>query len=547
MKPHTLSALLLSLTLLCSCKQKTQTELLLEKLDQTLANSAEYESYFLQRVAVLKELRSKADSDEYLYDVNRKLGDEYAYYCMDSSTVYYSENIALAEKMGSGNPYRKIESQLLLAKEYLKGGYYSECEGILKSIPRDKVPEALVFQYFSVYHSLNGEMMTYTKGQQAHDAFRKIHQQLRDSCLKYTPKNTFSWYELKAEEASGEGNKVKMKLCIDQMLSCCEVNSKQYAAALYQYQFCLQSDDPALEEALIRSAIADVMNATKDYASLSDLSKMLYEQGDIDRAFHYVADFAMQDAISFGSKLRPWLIARFFPNLEQAYIQKDMRQKRFMVTLIAALGLVLLMLLFAVLLVKKRQSTLQKTKAKLEKSHEQIEAKNEELSSMLSKFQQLNLRLKESEKVKQEYIIQFLSILSDDISQQRQYKNHVLKYIRMGNAQYIAEEVEQMPPVGNDVQKFYGMFDKAFINIYPDFVEDFSALLSDPKPVLPKDDDLLSPELRIFALIKMGISDSTRIASLLHYSANTIYNYRAKVRNLAKGDRSTFEDRVREL
>ena len=158
-----------------------------------------------------------------------------------------------------------------------------------------------------------------------------------------------------------------------------------------------------------------------------------------------------------------------------------------------------------------------------------------------------NAKMQESDKVKQEYITLYLGMVSDNINASRQYRNHVLKSIRQGNAKALTDEIENQAPVDEDILEFYRMFDQTFINLYPDFVEKFNALLAEGSEIVPKGDDILTPELRIFALIKLGITESSRIASLLHYSANTIYNYRAKIKNRARGSRSDFEEAVRNL
>ncbi|MBO5563482.1 MAG: transcriptional regulator, partial [Bacteroidales bacterium] len=137
--------------------------------------------------------------------------------------------------------------------------------------------------------------------------------------------------------------------------------------------------------------------------------------------------------------------------------------------------------------------------------------------------------------------------LSENISTSRQYRNHVLKYIRRGNDKYLIEEIEALPPIEEDIQEFNKMFDRTFVNLYPDFVECFNALLTEGEAIVPKGDDILTPELRVFALIKLGITESSKIASLLHYSANTVYNYRAKIKNKARGDRELFEEEVRAI
>ena len=198
------------------------------------------------------------------------------------------------------------------------------------------------------------------------------------------------------------------------------------------------------------------------------------------------------------------------------------------------------MLLVALYILSRRQRILVRTRKELEASKGSIERRNKAL-------EEVNGKLKESNKVRQTYIALFLQNLSENISTSRQYKNHVLKYIRRGNDKYLVEEIEATPPIEEDIRSFNKMFDETFISLYPDFVEKFNALLAPGEAITPKGNDILTPELRVFALIKLGINDSSKIASLLHFSANTIYNYRAKIKNKARGDRDLFEEAVKSI
>ena len=157
------------------------------------------------------------------------------------------------------------------------------------------------------------------------------------------------------------------------------------------------------------------------------------------------------------------------------------------------------------------------------------------------------MRLEESDKVKEEYIALFLEKVSDNINKNRKNQNHFLKYLRRGDYKYLIDEIESKPPVEDDIRQFYKMFDEAFLNLYPDFVAQVNSLLAENERITLKDGDSLTPELRICALIRLGVTDSGKMASLLHYSANTVYNYRARIRNKATGPRDKFEDEVKHL
>lgn len=333
------------------------------------------------------------------------------------------------------------------------------------------------------------------------------------------------------------------------MIECTEVNTPDYARAAYFYAhtFRKEPQNPERQEWLIRSAIADVMCATNDYASLNEISRMLFERGDIDRAFKYLADHCMTDALAYNGKLRAWQISQFFPEIERAYQAKHARQTRRMAGVMAVAVALLIILLLLMIFIFKRQQILDSMRRKLQESYLQIDERNRDLVSINSRLVSLNAQIQEADKVKQEYIALFLSILSENISKTRQYRNHVLKSIRQGKTQMLVEEIENLPSLDDDILEFYKMFDETFVNLYPDFVERFNGLLADGAAIVPKGDDILTPELRIFALIKLGITDSSKIASLLHYSANTIYNYRAKIKNKARGSRDEFEAAVRNI
>ena len=371
----------------------------------------------------------------------------------------------------------------------------------------------------------------------------------RNALLAMAGPGTFDWYMLKMEEAVQYGRLQEAKECAGKLVDVSEEGSHEYAIACYHYQDML-GENASLEEKmlwLIRSAYTDVMCATKDYASLNFLASDLFSCGDIDRAFSYTADHCMPDAIFFGGKLRPWQIAMFFPEIGKAYQDKNTRWQRSMNAMVTAMAALITVMVVLLVFIYMRQRVLDKTRKALQTSYLAIEHRNQDLIEANRKLSDLNAKILESDKIKQEYITLFLSILSENINTIRQYKNHVLKYIRRGNAADIVAEIEALPPIDEDITEFYKMFDTTFLNLYPDFVDKFNSLLAEGEAITTKGDDTLTPELRVFALIKLGIADSSKIASLLHYSANTIYNYRAKIKNKAKGDRAGFEEAVKTI
>ena len=532
-------ALMLGLSTILSAKEPTRQ--LLRELDAALANAATYEGYFQQRTDVLRQMLAGKNTPEQEYEIRKKLASEFTAYSLDSTVVQLGRNRALARQLGDA--YRQAETDFALAREYALAGYHSDALDILSGYRLEAIPPGLEYTFFEVSCYLYGELAAYSSNNAQYWQKKDMY---RVSMLPFLEEGTYEWYDLQRVQAESDRDKEKALEYARKALEVTEPNSRQYARAAFFVSVYQQDPDDEIAW-LARSAIADVLCANKDYASLNTLAERLYRQGDIDRAFKYAADHGMPDALFFGGKLRPWQIAQFFPALEQAYAAKNARHTRQMWLLIGLAGLLLLALGALLFYLSRRQRVLVRTRKALEEEKARVDRRNQTLQDVNEQLQALNNELQESSKVRQEYIALYLQNLSENISTSRQYKNHVLKYIRRGNDKYLIEEIEALPPIEDDIREFYQMFDRTFINLYPDFVDEFNALLADGEAIVPKGDDILTPELRVFALIKLGITESSKIAALLHYSANTVYNYRAKIKNKARGDRELFEDAVQAI
>ena len=532
-------------TAFSSCHQSTDSPLLFE-LDEVLGKKDVYEGYFSKQMDELKSILSVQNDPNQIYNLNKHLADAYKAHSFDSTLSYLTANSKLA--LSLKDSMKVMETDFMLAWMYCMAGYHVEAADILEKYDNTVIPEGLMREYIKAKHRYYGETMAYTSTEASYEDKEYRRDECRALLITMTTPDTYEWHALQREEAMANKDLAKMKEHARKMVELSQVNSHDYARACFFYHETFSEDEDLLsEEWLIRSAIADAMCAIRDYSSLNALSQRLYERGDIDRAFHYAADHCMPDALYFNGRLRSWQISRFFPQLEKAYTERSMKHMKEMniLVLIMAFCLFLLILLFIFFI--KKQQILVSVQSKLQTSYMQIDNKNQELMEINNNLTVLNARIKEADKVKQEYISLFLSILSENINTTRQYKNHVLKYIRQGNTKHLIDEIESMAPIDEDISQFYKMFDEVFINLYPDFVNNFNALLTEDSAIIPKGNEILTPELRIFALIKLGITDSSKIASLLHYSANTIYNYRAKTKNKALGSREEFEAAVRAI
>lgn len=535
--------LLFTLLLVLSCSGEEDRQLL-EILDKTLENKPLYEGYFNDKVNVLKEVLNEQTDPEQVFNLDMRLADAYRANCKDSVLVYLTQAREAAGK--AGRPDLAAIVDFRTAVTYVKAGYAVEANDILEHYRNADIPDIALRSYYEAEHTYWGETMAYTSTPESYDNKLKNRDLYREKLFGLTEEGSWHWHNLKREVFHEVSDLENTRKHARAMLDVSSENSREYAEAAYYYAYTFNEPEEK-EEWLIRSAIADIVCGTRDYSSLNDLSGLMFRNGDIERAFRYAADHCMVDALYFNGKLRPWQITRLFPEIESAYQEKHQRQNRITLTLLLCLAVLFSIMLVLVGFLYRRQHIIEAVRGKLQDSYMEIDNRNRELEEINSRLVKLNARIQESDKVKQEYIGLFLGMVSDNISTFRKYRMRVLKYIRQGNTKAITDEIEQQEPIDNDILEFYKMFDQAFISIYPDFVEKFNNLLADGAEIVPKGDDILTPELRIFALIKLGITDSSRIASLLHYSANTIYNYRAKTKNRARGSRDSFEDAVRNI
>ena len=535
--------LLFTLLLVLSCSGEEDRQLL-EILDKTLENKPLYEGYFNDKVNVLKEVLNEQTDPEQVFNLDMRLADAYRANCKDSVLVYLTQAREAAGK--AGRPDLAAIVDFRTAVTYVKAGYAVEANDILEHYRNADIPDIALRSYYEAEHTYWGETMAYTSTPESYDNKLKNRDLYREKLFGLTEEGSWHWHNLKREVFHEVSDMENTRKHARAMLDVSSENSREYAEAAYYYA-CTFNEPEEKEDWLIRSAIADIMCGTRDYSSLNDLSGLMFRNGDIERAFRYAADHCMVDALYFNGKLRPWQITRLFPEIESAYQEKHQRQNRITLTLLLCLAVLFSIMLVLVGFLYRRQHIIEAVRGKLQDSYMEIDNRNRELEEINSRLVKLNARIQESDKVKQEYIGLFLGMVSDNISTFRKYRMRVLKYIRQGNTKAITDEIEQQEPIDNDILEFYKMFDQAFISIYPDFVEKFNNLLAEGAEIVPKGDDILTPELRIFALIKLGITDSSRIASLLHYSANTIYNYRAKTKNRARGSRDSFEDAVRNI
>lgn len=283
---------------------------------------------------------------------------------------------------------------------------------------------------------------------------------------------------------------------------------------------------------LAQTAIIDLSTSVREYASLQKLARFIYRHGDLKRAYSYLS-CSMEDAVACNARLRFAEVTEFYPIIDHAYSQKEAQEKRMVVILLVCMGILAILLIILASYLYYGLKKLSITRKHLYLSNKELQAANESLA--------------QTGKIKEVYIARYLDRCVSYLEKLEQYRRSLEKLAMASRIDDLFKAIRSEQFLRDERKNFYNEFDKSFLELFPNFIEDFNKLLTDEGKIYPKPGEILNTELRIFALIRLGVTDANRIAHFLGYSLATVYNYRSKIRNRAKGDKDHFEQEVMNL
>ena len=511
------------------------TQQLLLELDGYTRASNMYVARKLDQMEALGKLARSTQDPLRRYELEMNIAREFFAFSFDSTQFYLKHCQELArDVLGDRDLYN--ETSVLLGHLYAKAGSYLEASQLLYGdIDTTTFSKPLMAEYMWVLYDFSKDLagnsgMVEKLSIPPDSSFRpRLYQLL--------PKDSDRWRSVLRDELMVRGELSSADSVSRLLLSTVKPEDRNYAIfAFFQSEIEYMKGNQSERMAwLIRSAECDIVNAVKDYASLTMVAQNILPV-DVDRSFRYLR-MAQEDAVLYNAKLRPWQISRFLMEVENAYAVRQDRQNKTRVIssiLLAVLVLVLSLVAYFLVVRSRKLSRMQKA---LADSNVQLAAANEELSV-------LNRRISKADKVKDAYIMDFLQGLSEQVALIRSEDNRFRNLLKQGKSDQLFRELAISERSEKALEEFYRKFDETFLALYPDFVEQFNALLQEDARIVPPA-GRLTTELRIFALIRLGVDDSKKIAAMLDYSVSTIYNYKVSVKNAALGDRDKFEEQVK--
>jgi biopolymer transport protein ExbB/TolQ len=513
-----------------------------DSLYTTLDSLLDHQSVIIaqkqQRIRTYQEgLQRLRLTPEQRFHVNNQLYDEYLAFNFDSALYYIRQNVEGPQMLH--HPDSIAASMIRMAHILAVSGLFDKASQMLQRIPLRQ----LSVDNQVAYYNQCAELSLYRSEMAEHSPFYQDYMDSllhhRDQILQLAPRGSYDDVFNRATQLGERGKIDEGIRLLEDLLRRYRQGDRHYSiiTSTLAYFYAKKKVPEQQEYYYLLSAISDVRGAILENNSLRELACILMERGDFERAYAYLLA-ASKDAQLYGSRLRSMQTARLSPLITQAYdLQREQAQRRtsILLTVLSVITLLLLVtIIYTLSLIKKRRI-----------ANERISKMNEELMQHNQEIQSMNTQMKESNRIKDEYIGRFLELSSNLIERGEERNRQLNRLARDRKLEELYAQLKSATFTNEGVRLFYQNFDTAFLNIYPDFITEINKLMLPGEQFDMGDrSDRLTTELRVLALIRLNITDNQKIADILRSSLSTIYTYRSKLkaRALAK-DR--FEDDVR--
>ena len=523
----------------CAILSSANNAALLQKLDSVIEASETIVAEKNKKIAMLKQMAAKENNTALLLERYRELSEEYYVFKFDSAKVYVEKGLALAKKVQ--NSRYIVTNTIMKAKLLSIGGLYSEAINTLNTIEQDSLGEQnMLFDYNIAYSTIYSYWADYCND----DTYSPIYRERSNAYLKNAIANidknnaAYDYYMGEYYVYIDKDDDKALKHYF-RTLEKNGMTSRVYAMASFAIanNYSAHENMEKYEEYLIKASICDILCCTKEILAIQDLAMHLFKQDNenIERARVYI-NTAMEDAKSYNNRLRILEISQKLPIIVSTYHKRLTTQNSTLMYAVWGISLLVVTMLVLLYFIVRQNKLLSKRRHKLHVSNNMLTETNERLNRANEKLLDTNRKREGLAKL-------YIDLCAKYIDKMAKFQVMVQRKIKANQINELMSYVSSSRLNYEDADTFMKRFDEAFLNLYPSFVTKFNALLKDDEQVITQNPHSLTTELRIFALIRLGVKESSEIAALLYYTPRTIYNYRSAFKNKAL-DRESFEERV---
>ncbi|WP_323426091.1 DUF6377 domain-containing protein [Proteiniphilum sp.] len=537
--------LILASTGLPAANNATLDSLLME-IDNAVKNQNSYigqRENYIQKIKT--QLNNSGQTTESRYIIYSQLVNGYEAFQSDSLRKYSIERLSTAES--TNNITWIIDSKINLALVEAQRGFFQEAIDILDDLDRSLFSGQQLVNYYKACYDTYVYWVEYLEGFDTSSLLEK-KQATQDSLIELLPEDSYDYAVYFGVKYMERGEFDTAEAVFQSMLSKLTSTNRDYAilTSLLANLYERKEDVETQKEFLALSALADIHGAIMENTSLRTLALLLFNENEIQRADRYIKK-SMEDANFYNARLRNFQTARILPVIDRAYQQDRVRQQKMLTALLVTISVLSFFLLMTIFFLIRQMRKLAKAQKEIMEINSRLNELNTELKKANDQQSLTNKSLAEANHLKERFISNFLEICTEYIEKLEKFKQSVHVKLKVGQTNDILRMTSSTADSSKELKELYENFDKAFLNIYPDFVEEFNTLLRPEEQYIITDNTTLNQELRIFALIRLGINDSNKMAVFLHYSLRTIYNYRSKVKSKALDQKGDFEEKVRQL
>lgn len=551
------------------------TDSLIDELNQAIKDAEIYDNNKLKEISKLKSLVNESSKSDLStrYDIHLKLYEEYKYYNYDSALTYAQKLQQYAEY--KNNPSLLVDSKLKVVFIMLSGGMFKETFDSLNVISVKHAADSVKAEYYTLMGRSYYNLADYNNDNVNTPDYNNKGNLYLDSALALYAPNSFNHLYYSSLKFLKKGYPDSALSHLNQLIGGKNLSYHQIALATSTIGgiFMSQGREDQAKPYLIEASIADIKSSTKETLALLLLAGILYKEGNIEEAVLYI-EKANADAIFYNARLRKVQIAAILPLIEGEMINTIKTQKEKLELFLLLLSILVLLLAGFAIIIRNQVKKLKAARAglfeanlKQQQINQELVEANELKEKYNNQLKEINNQLVEANKIKEKYNGQ-LQQINHQLSEANKIKEEYIGYYFNMDTEFLARIVKLINSIDKklmerkweeirfilksvDLQKekeeLLKNFDKVFLRLFPNFVSQFNTLFKEEDKIILKEEQLLNTELRIFALIRLGITENEKIAEILDYSINTIYSKKTKIRSKTIINKDEFERKIMEI
>ena len=518
---------------------------LYERLDSVIAHRTDYYVQKDKKIEQIKLGSAYVTDKEGKLQMYERLVNEYSPYIFDSAMVYTHKGIYLARQTNDSDCCKKFE--IIKARLLVFRGFYVEAKEILDNIEVPPTDRRLNYLYNSAQSALYFNLKLSTRDTEYSPRYDRLFHKYIGDALLYSQQKDAQYYYMKGVQLAFSNGKIKdIEACLNKAMSQLEPDSRLYGkSAFILAKVYGRHNQPELQERyLLLAAISDVMSATNENMALQEVALRLYKH-DVRKAQRYI-NVSLNDANVFSSQPRRIDLYSNLHTILSAYNHALENAGKWHIVLMLSIIVLLVVIVVETMRIKRKNNLMQQNEKNLTAQTEQLSATNKKQKEANDELEKLNDEFEQTN-TKREYMAKaYISLCYLYIEKLENQRKMVIRKIKANQQKELLSILSSSKRTAEENHTFFSQFDSIFLSLYPTFVKELNTLLTPEAQVELKENNELTPSLRVAALIRLGVTESSMIAGILSYSPQTIYNYRSVLKNGAI-DKDSFEENLQRL